>query len=637
MESGFLLMATEIPPLPEGFTLDQQSVPPLPEGFTLDIEQQAPAGAGRQAALTGRAVGEGVASAATFAPDMIANRPEMIASVIPQAIPFKVLKDITGKSPLQLVIAGFNKAFGTEIPESETFQEALEQGVTDAGAPVPQTDAEKMRYAGVKGASAAVTGGAGVGVTGANVVRAGLSGASGAGASEYVKQQGGGQGAQLAAGLIGGIAPMAAEQTARTAAATVTGAVKLARPLTRSGQEQIAANVLAKSASDPRAAARNLDAASDVLPGSTPTAGPASGDVGLLALEKGLRGKSPAAFGARESEQNTARQIALEKVSGTVDDIKDLKAARGDITTPLREAALASKKPANPSPVVDKIDEILASPKGERVPVKNALMEFRNRFDGKTEPARLYEIRKDIGDAMEGKLGADKSVYRLAKGELIEVRKVLDDQIEESAPGFKAYLDRYKELSKPINEREVLQEIQRRSQSTVADITSQRQFLAPAQFRRAVDAAAKKAKVQLTPEQTSTLKAVQVDLDLGNAINSKLIKAPGSDTFQNLSIASAITSGGKNGVHPFIDAITKPLKWVYKAPDEKINEILADAMLDPKFAASLLKRATPARIGSFSADLMRRAKGYGIGTTAAQVSRQSTPEQDRSKSKSGPE
>lgn len=607
---------------------DEMTPEQITQAIETDIlpqQQAAQGGTGRQVALTGRAVGEGVLGSIASAGEALSGLAN--GRVASDAI----MQQQTGRNQLQTEIADFNQKFGTDLPEASSFSELLSALLTKAGAPTPETQGENLRFAGVRSASAALTGSPGAGT--ANAVRAGVSGASGGTAAEFVKQQGGGALAQVGAGIAGGLAPMALEQTARTAASTIGGAVKLARPLTRSGQEQVAANVLARSARDPQVAASRLETVDEVIPGSAPTSGPASGDVGLMALEKGIRGKEAAAFGVRESEQNTARQLALEKVAGTADDVRDLQTARNAVTGPMRETALASKVPANPSPVVDKIDEILASPKGERVPVKNALSEFRDRFAGKTDPKRLYEIRKDIGDAMEGKLGSDKSVYKLARAELIEVRKVLDDQIEEAAPGFKAYLDRYRELSKPINEKQVLQEIQRRAQSTVADVTTQRQFISPAQFSRAVSAAAKKGKVELTAEQTQAIKAIQADLDLGNAINSKLIKAPGSDTFQNLSIASAITAGGSMGVHPFVDALTKPLKWLYKAPDEKINQILAEAMLDPKFAATLLKRATPARVGSFSADLMRRARAAGIGTIAGVVTTQAQSEEDRATSR----
>jgi hypothetical protein len=580
-------------------------------------------GASRQVALTGRAAGEGVLGT------LLGGAEAFGGLATGSVVQDKLLEQQTGKNRMQLEIADFNRTFGTEVPEAASLPELLSSLLSQAGAPTPETDAEKLRFAGVKGASSALTGGAGASIP--NAARAGVSGATGAGTSEFVRQKGGGPVAQFFGGLAGAFVPGAAEQTVRTGASLLKGTVDLAKPLTRSGQERIAGNVLANSATNPQTARAALEKADEILPGSTPTSGPASGDVGLLALEKGVRGKSPAAFGIRESEQNTARQVALEKVAGTADDVKDLQAARNAATTPMREAALASKGAANPTPIVDKIDEILASPKGERAPVKNALTEFRSRFEGKTEPSRLYELRKEIGDAMEGKLGADKSVYRLARSELMDVRKVLDDEIEKAAPGFKAYLERYKELSKPINEKQVLQEIQRRSQSTIADITTQRQFLAPGQFNRAVAAAAKKNKVQLTAEQESTLKAIQADLDLGNAINSRLVKAPGSDTFQNLSIASAMGAAGKEGVHPFVSAITKPLKWLYKEPDEKINQILAEAMLDPKFAADLLKRATPQRVSSFAADLKRRSVAYGSGAAIGVATTQATPERDTPK------
>ena len=46
-----------------------------------------------------------------------------------------------------------------------------------------------------------------------------------------------------------------------------------------------------------------------------------------------------------------------------------MKATRDAVTSPLREAAFAGKKPVDPTPVVDVIDNILAGPAGQRDPV----------------------------------------------------------------------------------------------------------------------------------------------------------------------------------------------------------------------------------------------------------------------------
>ncbi len=72
----------------------------------------------------------------------------------------------------------------------------------------------------------------------------------------------------------------------------------------------------------------------------------------------------------------------------------------------------------------------------------------------------LYGVRKDIKDAMEGRLAGDLANLRLARGQLGELLPVIDRTIESSAPGFSKYLEQFKKSSKPIDQMELLQAIQ---------------------------------------------------------------------------------------------------------------------------------------------------------------------------------
>jgi hypothetical protein len=624
-------MPAELPPLPEGFTLDQQSLPPLPEGFTLDSPQaqaQQPTEQQfdpmRATALAGRAVGEGVGSA-LMAPVDLAVATSQHSNLVPAQQVFRILQQTTGKTPSQLVALALNKTFGTNLPESESFSGLLSDSLTEAGAPVPATSGEQLGSAAIRGTAAGVTGGAAFGAAGANAVRAGVSGATSGASAEGARQLGFGKVGQFIAGVAGGMAPSVIENTARLAGTTAANVV---RPMTRSGQEKIAGQIMQEQADDATAAAQNLAKAQEVVPGSARTSGEASQDVGLMALEKAVRGRNPSEFGQRLSEQNVARQEALSKLAGSADDMAAAKQARSDVTTPMREQALSAATQADSAPIVAKIDEILASPAGKRQTVSSTMQWAKSLIGEEKDAAALYEIRKDLQLAQRGKLqpssqnAPNASTLAQARGELGDVVKVLDDAIESAAPGFKAYLARYAEMSKPIDQARVLQEIQRRSQLTTADVTTGQQFLGPASFSRAVDSAMQKNAQTLTKQQVEQLNAIRTDLQYGQAINSSLIKAPGSDTFQNLSIAQAIGATGSGG-HPAITLLTKPLNWVYKlaGTDQGISEILTKAMLDPKLASDMLKRATPANVGQFSA----RLRAAVAGTTAATVARPSKP------------
>lgn len=568
---------------------------------------------GRQIALGGRAAGEGVFGA--------------LSSVAENTPASMITRILTGRTPQQLGTALTNRLFGTHIVAPQSSSQMLSDALTRAGAPTPSTPGEQLASAGIRGATGALALGGLGGVTGVpNAIRAGASGATGSLASEYARQQGAGPGGQTLAGLVGGFAPSALEEGARAAGRVASNIVS---PLTRTGQENIAGRVLATQATDPQTAAANLDAAQPVVPNSPRNAGEASQDLGLLALEKGLRGRNPADFGQRISEQNAARQAELANVAGTPQELAAAKAARDAATGPMREAALGAGGTADIAPVHATIDSILQSPAGARETVSKSLQWAKGLIGDQTDPASLYEIRKDLQLAQMGKLqpssqnAPNASTLAQARGQLGQVVSSLDDSIEQAAPGFKAYLQRYKELSQPIDQMKVVQEIQKRSQLQSMDITTGDQFLGNAKFGQVLDKAIEKSGQKLTPDQIERLNAIRTDLQYGQAINSPLIKAPGSDTFQNLSIAQAIGMGG-TGAHPIAQVLTKPLAWVYKlaGTDKSVNDVLVHAMLDPKLASAMLKRATPASVGAFSGRL--RAATLGVSGGLAGSRQQST-------------
>jgi hypothetical protein len=283
----------------------------------------------------------------------------------------------------------------------------------------------------------------------------------------------------------------------------------------------------------------------------------------------------------------------------------------------MREAALGAGGKAAAQPVIDNIDQVLAGPIGKRDIPSAALNWVKAKIEGESDPASLYAVRQDIGDALAGKLGGEQSKFRLARKELMAVRSQLDDAIEQAAPGFKAYLKRYSEMSEPIDQAKIIQEIQRRSQLTSADVTTGQNFLGTATFSRALDTALSKNGSRLSADQIEKLNAIRTDLQYGQAVNSPLIRAPGSDTFQNLSIAQAIGAGGQR-IPGVAALITKPLDWVYKlaGTDAGVNEALTRAFLDPKLAAMMLRRATPSSSAQF-ATALRAYLGGATGATAA--------------------
>ncbi len=216
-----------------------------------------------------------------------------------------------------------------------------------------------------------------------------------------------------------------------------------------------------------------------------------------------------------------------------------------------------------------------------------------------TTPAELYEIRKDLRAKAQGLLdkseggGPTAGAFKAAKPQLESVIRSVDDAIEAGATGYKDYLSKYAASSKGIERLEAAQQFKGKVLSTTPDPSRVNDYLIsqPA-FTRAIRAAEKETNLSST--QLAVLKRVAEDLDSG--VLPRATKVAGSDTFKNMSTANVI--GGMIGkqmfgdVPPALQKVSAPMNWLYNGTDDAIRELLVNAMLDPKLAASLMKKAT---------------------------------------------
>lgn len=116
----------------------------------------------------------------------------------------------------------------------------------------------------------------------------------------------------IGGGVVGAGASAAGGMTRAAARAVERGA----EPLTQAGREAAVARTLRENAANPDGLAGRIEeGAAEIVPGSTPTTAQASGDAGLLAMERGVSRRDPAAFLERQAEQNTARTAALDELA----------------------------------------------------------------------------------------------------------------------------------------------------------------------------------------------------------------------------------------------------------------------------------------------------------------------------------
>lgn len=541
---------------------------------------------------------------------------------------------ITGAAGLPLMFgeglnALLNAIAGRELFPSPT--RTAQQLMTQAGLPEPRTATERVvqdvasGLAGVGGTAAMLRP---VGQIAAPFTeRLGMQTAGAIGASTAAgmgREEGAGPLGQLGLAALGGtIAPGA---MATAASRGGRAAVETVRPFTEAGREVIAGNVLRQLAAQPELAATRAAGYEARIPGYQPTTAQATRDIGLIAAETPLRAlDTTGKFAAQASQANQARLAILDRMARDQDTLASAIAKRDEVTAPLRESAFA-KATVTPETLQSSItltvgktiDDILASAPGARKPVKDAMQFARDRLKDGTTPERLYAVRQDLRDAAQGLLNKEDAAYSLAKGQLEQVIRSVDDVLDSAAPGYKDYLNKYATSSRGIERLEAVQDFRKKVLTTTPDPGRVSDYLIsqPA-FTRAIRALQDDPKLGgLSKTQFGVLQRVSRDLDDG--VLARSAKTPGSDTFKNMSTANVI--GGIIGkqifgeTSPFLNKVAAPLNWIYNGTDDAIREVLVDAMLDPKLAARLMQKATTTSIEPISQELQRRAINLGYGS-----------------------
>lgn len=587
------------------------------------VEPETESAVGRVTALSARAVGEGAASTVLAPADLMVATSTMAPPAIPGQVVFKALQEATGKTPSQLMAAALNKAFGLNLPESTSFQGLLSDTVTQAGAPAPETPAENLGFQAVKGATAAATGGAALGV--GRPLMTAASGASGAVAGEATRQAGGGPLLQTAAAIAGGMAPYAITEGAK---AVGRGGAALVEPLFERGREKIVGRTLNEAASDPAAAQARMAVAEELVPGSKPTAAEVSKDYGVISTQRAAKATNPAPFAERASDQNTARQMYLGVAAKDQKALDNLVQRRDEVTSKIRDEAFrqAQGKAVDGTAVGKKIDELIADPDNAGETSQKALLWAKAQLEGKTDPRAVYAVRKDIAMKIAGKVSSEESVLRYAGGELRKVNGIIDDAIQAIAPAWKGYLTKYRQLSKPIDRMSTLQEAQARSTLGTVDARTELPVFSPAKWRSQVNKMM--ADRTLTKGQQERIGRISDDLQRGSAMNDPNIRAIGSNTTQDMTAANVLGQAlGSTKMTPLVRTLMRPLQWVYKIPEAELQDKLSEALLDPKIGAALMQKASGSSMARVSALLRERFVAAGTGTGVAVGTQQSQPQE----------
>jgi hypothetical protein len=531
----------------------------------------------------------------------------------------------------------FNLAAGTNVP---TMSQAMPRTLTAMGFPEPATATERV----VQDMATA-----GYGVSGAaNLAQRALPAATSQTAQEFLKmiatnpqaQAAAATAATAAGGMLreGGAGPSAQMGGALLAGMVAPGGPKLpitqraiaapatmVQPFTQAGREVIVGNVLRKLATEPDLAASRLAQAEPLVPGVRPTTAATAFDPGLASAETAIRALDQSgAFATRLSANQQALLDAYRRISGKPGSIPFAEAKRTEVTRPMREEAFAGVTvdpvtfQSGVNLVVNRaIDNVMASPVGVRMDVESAMKWATDRVARAKTPMQLYEVRKDLAGAAGGKYNQENPSLRLAGGQLKDVIKAVDDVIEASAPGFKAYMDKYSKMSGPIDQMKMLQEIERKVTTGQPNLMTGEPVLAAGSLRRQLANKADELDLKLSIPAQTRLDNIIDEINRGMAATAPGVKAPGSDTFKNMSMGNLIgrVFSESMATNTTLRTMTRPLDFLYKLPDEQIQQLLVESMLDPKMAAMMMSKANMMKVEPLAKSLRQKAEQLGFGTT----------------------
>jgi hypothetical protein len=549
-----------------------------------------------------------------------------------------------GTMAVDPLVSLFNRATGYNVP---TASQGFENIATQMGLPAPVTPTERVVSDIVRAGTSTVGSARGAGVVAQNLAASNLMRGQAAGVpsevfnllSRYPAQQAAAAGAAGAAGGTlreSGASPGAQMGGAMLAGMVAPGSPKLpftqralaapatmVQPFTQAGREVIVGNVLNRLATNPEAAQARLAGAAPLVPGVRPTTAGTAYDPGLAASETAIRALDQSgAFPSQISGNQQALLDAYRRLSGGPGSIPYAETKRAGITGPMREQAFENRAPVTADAIEAQIQATMSDPMKQRGVVLDAMQEVRRLInarkapDGTLDPAALYSVRKDIADMMSGRLQGEKANLRLARGELSDLLPVIDNTIDSGAPGFIAYMEKYRKMSGPIDQMRLLQDIERRVTTGQPNLMTGEPVLAAGALRRQLATRAEEIGADLSPAAQRRLDAIITEINRGMAATAPGVKVPGSDTFRNMSMGNMIGKIFSESMasNTTLRTMTRPLDFLYKLPDDKIQQLLVEAMLDPQTAAVLMSRANMMKVEPLAKSLREKAIRLGMGS-----------------------
>jgi hypothetical protein len=380
----------------------------------------------------------------------------------------------------------------------------------------------------------------------------------------------------------------------------VTGAVRtgvnLVAPFTQGGVDRIAGRAIQRFTTEP-SVLRNVQP-TQYVPGSLPTLADVTADPGLATLQQSLR-NNPEIKGAyvqRELGNNAARVEALRAIAGDAGKRDFYAASRNAAAKDLYDKAFAEAPDLTPW-VKGRITHLRSRPVFNEA---LAAAEKRAANEGvKLDPTNIVQVLHYAKMELDDLASTAKAGGRTGLSGILDTKKQLVSLMESKdfAPAYREARATYAEMSKPINQMDVGQELLDKLRPALAESGAnlRENKSAFAQAMRNADATAAKAtdfpgatmESVMTPEQMAAIQGVLKDI--GRAANTQdMGKAIGSPTTQNFLAQDVLRQSlGPLGIpKSFLESqlannSMRPMSWIYKNPENNALRTMANATLNP--------------------------------------------------------
>lgn len=403
----------------------------------------------------------------------------------------------------------------------------------------------------------------------------------------------------------------------------------LIEPFTDAGQSRIAGRVLERFSEDPNALRQASSAATAT--GARPTLAEATRDRGVAALERSLAQQDPkiaAALAQRAADNNAARVGVVSSVAGDQGKRAAAIAAREDAAGQMYKAATSASYTVD-----DELAGLL-----QRPAVRQALQRAQTlaenqgrKFAFDVNPSNAFsgvgiqtnatkqisgQGLQDLKMAMDEMLSDPASGFAGKAGDAVKnLRGQLLGWMEKANPDFKTARTTYANLSKPINEMDVGQRLLDKTTSAIRDLGGNQKLQANA-FSRALND--EQALVRgatgfkgvnalgdvVTPENMGKLNAVRSELELAANLG-QAANGPGSQTAKSLASQNLMRQIlGPTGLpqswaeSTLLESLLRPVQFGMQAAEPRIQNKLAEILLNPSAAKEALTAAEKKQLGN---------------------------------------